>query len=215
MKEDIKIAAKITAASTLKWLVIVLIGNLFTLTCFLIILFQNISFAGGGHGNVYAFIINLFFHNTCGFILLVGAPIFAFLYFAIANKIAIQTMIHQLWQNKMGSYIDAKVIMIVDKLVESNDWTSSTSNDAMLRLKLLEANRSDNESSKIKKKVIGYIFAKIQLDDIDFSNQDLKFSNVVSTKLNNFVSETVEPSFLFFWLLLFFQLLLIIVAQFF
>lgn len=215
MKEEIKVVAGISAKASLKWLVIIIIGNLFTLICFLIILFQNAAFAGGGHGNVYAFLSGLFLNNICGFILLAGAPVFAILYFLIANKAAIQQMIYLTWKNKVfASYIDSKVVFLVDKITASNNWSSNVSNKALLKMQLLEANRNDKESSKIKKKVINYLFQKINLDDVDFSNKNLKISEVVSVKLNQFISETVEPSLLFFWLLLLIQVVLFIVAQF-
>ncbi|MBZ4033643.1 hypothetical protein K6T82_02625 [Flavobacterium sp. 17A] len=215
MKEEIKIVTAISAKSSLKWLVIMIIGNIFTLICFLIILFQNGSFAGGGHGNIYAFLSGLFLNNICGFILIAGAPIFAILYFLIANKAAIQQMIYLTWKNKgFADFVNSKVVVLVDKLASSKNWTGTISNAAMLKLQLLEANRNDKESSKIKKKVIGYLFRKINLDDIDFSNKELKLSEVISIKLNQFISEAVEPSLLFFWLLLLFQVVLFIAAQF-
>jgi len=215
MKEEIKVVAGISAKSSLKWLVIMIIGNLFTLILFLIILFQNADFAGGAHGNAYAFLSGLFLNNIYGFILLAGAPVFAILYFLIANKAAIQQMIYLTWKNKVfASYIDSKVVFLVDKLTASNNWSSAVSNKALLKMQLLEANRNDKESSKIKKKVINYLFQKINLDDVDFSNKDLKRSEVVSVKLNQFISEAVEPSLLFFWLLLLIQIVLFVAAQF-
>ncbi|MGE8339601.1 MAG: hypothetical protein ACN6OI_01090 [Flavobacterium sp.] len=215
MKEEIKVVAGISVKSSLKWLVIMIIGNLFTLILFLIILFQNADFAGGGHGNAYAFLSGLFLNNIYGFILLAGAPVFAILYFLIANKAAIQQMIYRTWKNKVfASYIDSKVVFLVDKLTASNNWSSAVSNKALLKMQLLEANRNDKESSKIKKKVINYLYQKINLDDVDFSNKDLKRSEVVSVKLNQFISEAVEPSLLFFWLLLLIQIVLFVAAQF-
>jgi len=85
----------------------------------------------------------------------------------------------------------------------------------MLKLKLLEANKNDKESSKIKKKVISYLLNKISFDNVDFANKDLKLSEVISGNIKRFVSETIEPSFLVFWLLFLFQLVLIVVAIFF
>jgi hypothetical protein len=215
MKEEIKIVARITVKSSLKWFTIVSIGTLFTLICFLIIIFQDNGGSGGGHGSVYAYLVNLFSYNFCGFLLFIGTPIFVLGYFMIANKVAIQTVIHQIWENKMGSFIEEKVVFLVDKLTASNNWTNSISNKTMLKLKLLEANKNDKESSKIKKKTISYVLNKISFDNVDFANKDLKLSEVVSGNINKFVSETIEPSFLFFWLLLLFQLVLIIIAIFF
>jgi hypothetical protein len=215
MKEEIKSVASISAKSSLKWLVVMISGNLFTMIIFLIILFQNGSLAGGGHGNAYAFIMGLLLNNICGFILFVGAPIFAFLYFLIANKAAIQQIIYLTWKNKtFAGYVNSYVVLLVDKITASNNMASRISNGAMLRLQLLEANKNDKESSKIKKRVINYIFKKVRLDDVDFSNKDLKLSEVVSMKINQFISEAVEPSLLFFWLLLLLQVVLFIGAQF-
>ncbi|AWK06771.1 hypothetical protein HYN56_22075 [Flavobacterium crocinum] len=214
MKEEIKIVAGISAKSSLKWLFIMISGNVFTISCFLIILFQNAEFAGGGHGNAYAFLAGLFFNNICGFILFAGAPVFSFLYFVIANKAAIQQMIYLAWKNKtFAGYIDSKVILLTDKLAGSNHWVSSMSDESMLRLKLLEANKNDKETSRIKKRIINYLFQKIRLDDVDFSKEDLKLSEIVSMKINGFISESVEPSLMFFWLLLLIQIVLFVVAQ--
>lgn len=210
MKEEFKIVASITAKASLIWLVVVLAGNLLTFICLLTILFQKSTTLTGGHGNLYAFIVDLYLNEICGFILFIGTPIFAFLYIIIANKITIQTIIHNLWKNKMESYISSKVVFFVDKLTTANDWTSTISNGAILKLKLLEANRNDVENSKIKKRIINYLFTKIKLDDIDFTNKDLKMSEIITYKLNNFISEKVKPSFLFFWLLVSFQLILAI-----
>lgn len=214
MKEELKLAAKITAKTSLTWVTIFLTGSILTMISFFLILFQNTTFAESAHGAVYAFIINLFLNNLGGFILFIGAPVFVFLYFMIANKIATQSMIYHLWENKMASYIDAKVVLIVDKLTASNDWSSTISNEIVLKLQLLEANRNDKESSKIKRKTISYLINKIELDDIDLTNKDLKLSNIISYKLNKFMSESIEPSFLFFWLLFSLQFVLAIWAQF-
>lgn len=215
MKDEIKVIGSITAKSSLKWITIVLVGNFFTLLCFFTILLENMRFARGGQGAVSAFFSNLFSHNICGFLLFVGAPIFAIGYFMIANKIAIQSIIHQLWTNKLDRYLEGYVISLVDKITASNKVANSISNEAILRLQILEANKRDQESSRIKKKAIAYLFEKIQMDDIDFSQKDLKLSEIISFKLNNFISETIQPSFFFFWLLFVLQLVLIIVSQFF
>ncbi|SFD16886.1 hypothetical protein [Flavobacterium phragmitis] len=215
MKEEIKMMAGISAKSSLKWLIVMVSGNVFTIICFLIILFQNADFAGGGHGNVYAFLTGLFFNNICGFILFAGAPVFAFLYFVIANKVAIQQMIYLTWKNKkISDYIDSKVVLLVDKITDSNSLVGTISNESILRLKLLEANKNDKENSRIKKRIINYLFQKIRLDDVDFSKEDLKLSEIVSLKINQFISETIEPSLLFFWLLFLLQVVLFVVAQF-
>jgi hypothetical protein len=214
MKDNLILVSKIAGKSFLKWLLIVVLGTFISVLFFLILLFQNFSLAGGGHGNALAFIINFFFNNLPGFILFVGAPIFLFLYFMIANKISIQEFIHQIYKNKAGDVLESKVTNIVDKVTDKNDWLKTISNETLLRAKLLETNRLSEDSSKVKKKAIAYLFKKISLNDIDFTNKDLKLSNVISSRLNNFILEKSKPSFLLFWILVVLQIVLFIWAQF-
>lgn len=216
MNENIKIASRITAKTFLAWSIVVFVGSIITFLCIPIVLFQvgDLGLAGGGHGSPFALVIGLFSTNICGFILFMGAPIFIGLYFTIASKIAIQSIIYQIWKNKAGSFVENKIIIITDKLTSKNDWTSFLSNETLLRVKLLEANKKDKETSKIKKKTINYLFKKIKLDDIDFTNDNLKLSDIILTKVIKSISETTKPSFCFFWLLISFQLILIICSQF-
>lgn len=132
----------------------------------------------------------------------------------IANKISIQEFIHQIYKNKAGDVLESKVTRIVDKVTDKNDWLKTISNETLLRAKLLETNRLSEDSSKVKKKAIAYLFKKISLNDIDFTNKDLKLSNVLSSKLNNFILEKSKPSFLLFWILIILQIILFIWAQF-
>ncbi|WP_117884504.1 hypothetical protein [Aureibaculum luteum] len=109
MKENIKLTAKITGKTALKWVFIFATGNLITLITFLIALFSIIELAGGGHGSIIALFVGLLSTNFFAFLLIFGAPIFIILYFIIANKISIQNAIYLLWEGKLGDYISSKV----------------------------------------------------------------------------------------------------------
>ncbi|KAF2509963.1 hypothetical protein EYY60_10600 [Flavobacterium zhairuonense] len=213
MKENIKTGVTIIAKTTLKWLIVLTTGLLSSIMFFMIILFQNIRLAGGGHGNAIALMINLALNNPCAFILVVGSPIFILLYFLLANKIAIQSVLYLMWKNKAQNFVEGKIIRIVDKVTDNSEIVNSISNESILRLKLLQENNKDQEDSKIKKKVINYLFAKVKLDDIDFKNKDLKLSDIISTRISRILSEAVKPSYLFFWILLGIQLVLFIGAE--
>ncbi len=213
MKENIKTGVTIIAKATLKWLIPLATGTLFSVIYLMITLFQNIRLAGGGHGNAIALMINLALNNPCAFILVVGFPVFIVLYFLLANKIAIQSVLYLMWKNKAQSFAENKVIKIVNKVTDNSETINSITNESMLRLKLLQENNKGQEDSKIKKKVINYLFAKVKLDDIDFKNKDLKLPEIISTRISRILSEAIKPSYLFFWLLLVFQLVLFLGAQ--
>jgi len=214
MIENIKIYSKIAAKSFLKWLLIIGGGILLSTILFFIVLYQNIGMAGGGHGNVLALLVNTFSTNFPAFLLIVGFPLFIFFYIMIANKYFIQSSINQIWKNKAEAFVGEKIKNSVEKLVAKNDTINSISNASVLRLKLLEENRTNPESSKIKRKIVDYIIKKIKLDDIEYSKKDLRLSDIVVNKVNNFISESAEPSLHFFWILFITQIVIFIIAQF-
>lgn len=206
MIEHVRLAAKIGGRSLLKWILLVAAGCFLTFICVAVVLFDNAEMGGGGHGAVVGFILNLVFQNTIAFLLLVGAPVFIFLYFMVANKIAIATTIHQLLKHKAGEMISSQVGRLVDGLTKSETWVAKGSDAVLLRAKLLQANMDDPNTSKLKRKVIQYGFKKIQLDDIDLQDGNTKLSTIVVGKVERFMHETAKPSLKLFWLLVLVQL---------
>lgn len=213
MHEDLKLYAKITGKALLKWALVVTSGLTLTIVFFFFILFQNSAGAGGGHGSALAFVINLAAGNPCGFVLFAGAPVFTFLYFMVANKITIQSVIYDMWSKKASGFVEPTIKKIADRLTSKQNWINDVSNEALLRARLLDANKNEKTTSKTNKKVTNYILKKIRLDDIDFGNEKLSFANIISDKLKNYISEATKPSFLFFWLLFLLQIALFTCAQ--
>ena len=208
MIENIKIYSKIATKSFFKWLLLVGLGIGLSIIVFIILLFQNII------NNENSTIFNLYKTNWTAFILIIGTPIFIILYIIIVNKHFIQNAINQVWKNKAEGFATEKIKLIVDKLVAKNETLNSISNESVLRLKLLEENRTNPDTSKIKRKIVDYIIKKIKLDEIDYSDKELRLSDIVANKVNSFISESAEPSLLFFWIILVLQIVLFIIAQF-
>lgn len=212
MKESIKLYAKISGKAFLKWLFVIVSGIIITMIFFFIIMFKDISGAGGGHGNALAFILNLALQDFFGFLLFAGAPVFIILYFVVANKIAIQTIIYEIWTNKAVQFVEPAVQKIAEKITSKQNWITFASDQAMLRAKLLDENRNDKSNSSLNKRVLGYVFKKIKLDDIDFKDENLTLADILTLKLKNFISETTKPSFNLFWILLGIQVLFLILS---
>ncbi|KIA85458.1 hypothetical protein [Kaistella jeonii] len=151
MKENLKIASKIGGKTLLIWLTIFILGNIITFVVFLISIFENIEFAGGGHGNIFAFITGLLLNNFAAFLLIFGAPVFIFLYFSIANKISIQNAIYQLWKSKTGDYISDKIETITSELTDNKHWNNEITTEGILKARLLQATKSDPNMEKTVK----------------------------------------------------------------
>lgn len=213
MKESIKLYAKISGKAFLKWFLIVASGIVITLVFFFIILFSNASGAGGGHGNPFALLISLALEDVFGLLLFAGAPIFIILYFLIANKVAIHTVIYEIWTNKAVVYVEPAVQKIAEKITSKQNWISTVSDQAMLRAKLLDANKNDKSTSTLNRRVLNYAFKKIKLDDIDFQNEKLTLADILTSKLKNFISESAKPSFNLYWILIGIQVVLLICSM--
>ena len=210
MKENIKLTAKITGKTALKWVFIFAMGNLITLITFLIALYRNMEVAGGGHGSIIALGIGLVTTNFYAFLLVFGAPVFIILYFIIANKISIQNAIYLLWEGRLGDYISSKVGNLTKILTHKEGWKKELSDKAVLKAQLFQSAKDDVDTSKLQRKVILFGLKKIKLDDVNFQDKNVDLSHVITEKFNNFISETVKPSLKLFWGLVLIQIVLLI-----
>lgn len=213
--ENTKIAAKISGKIFLKWIFIFGLGNIVTFITFFIAIYSNIEMAGGGHGNIIALFLGLLLSNLLAFLLVIGAPVFLVFYFMLANKISIETAIYLLWKSKMGDFISEKVGSIAKLITEKEGWSKDLSDKALLKAKVLQLIKNDKNTSKLQRKVIEYGLKKIQLDDIDFEEEHINLATILTTKFNNFVSQTVQPSLKLVWILAAVQILLLIASFYF
>ncbi len=210
MKENFIAAAKIGGKTALKWAFIFIIGNVVTIITFLIAFFGNAELAGSGHGTIIGLFIGLLTNNFFAFLLIFGAPVFIALYIVVANKTSIQNVIYQLWQGKMGDYISSKVGAIAKNITDKEGWRKDLSDKALLKAKILQLAKNDEDTSKLQRRVISYGFKKIRLDDINFQDENLALSDILTQKFNNFISDTTKPSLNLFWVLVLLQIALLI-----
>lgn len=202
MNENVKTFTKIGVKSTFKWLAIFAFGIFISVMFFSIVLIQNREFMG------------LITQNPAGLIVLIGTPFFIFLYFVLANKITIQSIIYNIWVNKGHEFVEPLVEKIGTKITSKINWTSEISNHAILKAKLISENASDLETPKMQRKVLNYVIKKVNLDDINFKDENLRLTDVLVLKIKSFISTVSKPSYTMFWVLAAIQLLLFIVSQF-
>ncbi|SOS49415.1 conserved membrane hypothetical protein [Tenacibaculum dicentrarchi] len=213
MKENIKIAVKISGKTALKWIFIFSLGNIVTLITFLIALYGNIGLSGGGHGSIIGLFTGLITTNIFAFLIIFGSPVFIAIYFVIANKISIQNAIYLLWEGKAGNYISSKVENVTKKLTEKEGWKKELTDKAILKAKILQLTKNDNDTSKLQRKIINFGFNKIKLDEIDFQDENLNLSNFLTNKFNDFIAETTKPSLKLLWILIITQISLLICSM--
>lgn len=215
MRETLKTTAKITTKTVSKWILIVGIGIIVTVITLGIALYRNIGYAGGGHGNAIALFVGMLIGNFFAFLLVFGSPIFIGLYIVIANKISIQNAIYLTWKSKAGDYILSKVHSITKKLTEKEGWRKNLSNKMMLKTKVLQLAKDSHNISKLERKIIGFGFQKIKLDEINFQDENLNLSDVITRKFDQFISQIAKPSLKLMWILVLIQIILLIISIFF
>lgn len=130
----------------------------------------------------------------------------------IANKVSIHNALYQLWKTQAGDFIANQVEKITSKFTDKEGWQREITNKAILKAKILQENKSDPNSSKLQRKLISYGFKKINLDDINFQDENLKLSHILKVKFYDFISNTAKPSLKLFWILIFLQIFLLIVS---
>ena len=202
MNENIKTFAKIGIKSTLKWFGIFAFGTGITILFFTLVLIQNRKF------------FELTTTNPAGFTTLISVPLFIFLYFIIANKYTIQNIIYSIWINKGHEFVEPLVNKIGTRITSKTNWTSEVSNQVLLRAKLINENANDIETPKMQRKILNYVIKKINLDDINFKDENLRLTDVLVLKIKSFISTVSKPSLTSFWIVVLVQIVIFTVSQF-
>lgn len=217
MKKEIITVATIGIKSALKWGFILFIGNLISVIIFFTVIYSNKEFfGGGGHSNgfaaIFTFLTGLFSNNIFAFLSLVLLPAIVTIYFILANKTAIQNTIYLIWKGSTGDYISSKVKSILINITQNEGWRKEIANKARLKAKVMQATANDSNTSKIQRRVIKFGFKKMKLNDINFQDERLDIPETLTNRFNNFVTNTTRPSFLYFWILVIFQMTLFILS---
>ena len=202
MNENIKTFAKIGIKSTLKWFGIFAFGTGITILFFTLVLIQNRKF------------FELMTTNPAGFTTLISVPLFIFLYFIIANKYTIQNIIYSIWINKGHEFVEPLVNKIGTRITSKTNWTSEVSNQVLLRAKLINENANDIETPKMQRKILNYVIKNINLDDINFKDENLRLTDVLVLKIKSFISTVSKPSLTSFWIVVLVQIVIFTVSQF-
>lgn len=128
----------------------------------------------------------------------------------MAKKVSIQNITYLLINSQAGDYATSAIVSAAEKITQKKGWHSELINKGVLKAKMLQAAKEDPKTSQIQRSIIQYGFKKINLDDVDFQNEDLQLSIVLVAKFKGFFVELVKPSLLFFWILILLQMVLLI-----
>ncbi|MFH6994007.1 hypothetical protein [Flavobacterium sp. FlaQc-48] len=217
MNDNLKYATKLFGSATFSFIKINIIGQLFLIFISIISLCTIIyqSGTGTGHANGSAILLLLFALRPIGYTLTV-VSIFAvpFLLFSLGNKYIISKTINRLLSDK-GEVLLFPIIDKVLSKIKSNqpELLKTGADKTKLKLKLLQEIR-DSKENKWLKKIILYGFKKVNLDDVDFRDENVSFSDIIKTKIITGLKNISKPSRNFFWIILGVQITIMILIIF-
>ncbi|MFC7345549.1 hypothetical protein ACFQO9_02315 [Chryseobacterium zhengzhouense] len=213
--DEFKYVAKLLSRATLSFLKINLIGQIsIAVLCIItmvVIVSQTFNNGGGPvHTNGEAAIVVLFLTRPISFGLTVlsilGAP---FLLFTLGNKYVMFRTINRLISDKGEQLLFPIIDRILNKIKANQPQLMQSGVDkTKLQLKVLQEIR-DSKENKWFKKIIAYGFKKVELDEIDFKDENVSFTEIVKNKIIDKLKDISEPSRLFFYLILGWQALIL------
>lgn len=220
MTDNLKYATKFFSSAAFSFVKINIIGQLLifalSLATLLIFLFQSANGQGAPGGlAIIPITIMLFFERPIGFTLIaLFLFIIPFVLFSFGNKYIISKTIHKLLSDK-GETI---LFPIIDKVlgkIKSNqpELLKNGSDNTKLKLKLIQEISDSKDNNKWLKKIIIYGFKKVNLDDVDFTDEKISFTDIIKNKTISGLKDVSEPNRKFFWIILGIQILLLILVS--
>jgi len=220
ISDEVKYAAKLLSRATLSFLKINLVGQIaIAILCIItivVIISQTFNSGGGPvHTNGQAAIVVLFLARPISFGLSVlsifGAP---FLLFTLGNKYVMARTINRLIADKGEQILFPIIDRILNKIKANQPQLMQSGVDkTKLRLKVLQEIR-DSKENKWFKKIIAFGFKKVELNEIDFRNENVSFTEILKNKIIDKLKDISEPSRLFFYLILGWQTLILLLTVF-
>ncbi|MBS7233430.1 hypothetical protein KHA90_20660 [Flavobacterium psychroterrae] len=215
MNDNLKYITKLFSTATFSFIKINIIGQiliaLISVLSLSAIIYQSSSGPGLGHVNGIAVVLVLFALRPIGFSLVVlGIFALPFLLFSLGNKYIISKTINKLISDK-GEVLLYPIIDKVLSKIKTNqpDLLKKGTDSTKLKLKVLQEIK-DSKENKWLKKIIIYGFKKVSLDDVDFSDEKVSFSDIIKEKIITGLKNVSQPSRNFFWIILGIQITILI-----
>ncbi|PBJ07338.1 hypothetical protein [Flavobacterium sp. ACN6] len=211
MTDNLKYVTKLFSSATFSFFKINILGQLLS-AIILVISFFTIIYQSSprmGHVNGSAVLVILFALRPIGYTLTV-ISLFAvpFLLFSLGNKYIISKTIHKLLADKGETLLFPIIDKVLEKIkLNQPDLLKQGTDKTKLKLKLLQEIR-DSKENKWLKKIILYGLKKVNLDEIDFTDENVSFSAIIKDKIITGLKNVSQPNRNFFWIILGIQLII-------
>ncbi|MDR1876610.1 MAG: hypothetical protein LBQ84_03205 [Flavobacteriaceae bacterium] len=214
VKEHITYFLKISASAAFTFVKINLLGFVSTLAVLIIggilILLSNNN-AHAGHVGGEAFLIVLFVQRPLGcilWLLLLSSP---YLFFFLGNKYVVSKIINRIISDKAENYLYPLLDTVLQKFKEHQpELIKKGADNSLMKLKLIQEAKN-NVKNKWIRRIIVFGVKKMQLDDIDFTQENVSFSDIIKTKIINTLNNISAPNKNIFWIIIGVQWLILLI----
>lgn len=220
INDNVKYLAKLVSRATLSFLKINIAGQIsiaiLGVATIGIIIFQTFKSGGGPvHTSGEAAVLVLLMVRPVSFGLTIlsafGAP---FLLFTLGNKYVMTSTINRLISDRGEQLLFPIIDRILNKVKANQPQLMQSGVDkTKLQLKVLQEIR-DSKENKWFKKIIAFGFRKIDLNEVDFRDENVSFTEIIKNKIIDKLKDISAPSRLFFYLILGWMMLILVLTVF-
>lgn len=154
---------------------------------------------GGGHANGIGAILVIFVtfisNPKAGFLFILSVLVFPIIYYVLINKYAVRKGVYYISKGGALEWLLSKLRTYFGFLENKQPgWLKKISNAVMLKAKIYSAIAEDKNSSWLQRRLLKTSFSLVKLDDIDFKNENLAFTDIVIDKTKSTLTHFIEPS---------------------
>lgn len=205
MNENLKYIAKLSASAAASFLKINILGAVSTVIVFILeftILIKGIDAGHSAHASAIPFLLIMFFARPVGSVLwYVTCLASPFIFFLFGNQYIISKITNKVITDKA----DSLIIPILDRFLNKFHWKQpdvlrNTGDYSMNKMKIIQAIKNDKSENKWLRKIIVFGMKKVKLDDIDFTQENLNFYDIIKVKTIQALQNISEPSRSMLWI---------------
>lgn len=205
MKENFTYFAKLSTIAITSFIKINFLAVFSTVIVVIIeffLLSKSVDAGHSAHVSAIPFLVLTFFARPIGSILWYLTCIFSpFIFFALGNKYILSKLANKLITDKSESLIHPLLDKVLMKFKTKQPEVLKNSGDFTLnKLKIIEDIKNDKTENKWLRKVIVFGMKKIQLDDIDFNQDNQNFYDIIKIKTVQSLKNISEPSRKSIWI---------------
>ncbi|MFD2907646.1 hypothetical protein ACFSX9_02755 [Flavobacterium ardleyense] len=205
MNEHFKYFAKLSATAIWSFIKINLLA-VFSTTLVVIIEFfllaKNIDSGSSGHVSALPFLVMAFVARPVGCILWYATCIFSpIIFFGLGNSYIISKLANKLITDKSENLINPLLDRVFKKFqVKQPEVLRNTGDYSLNKLRIIQEIKNDKSENKWIRKIVVFGMKKIQLDDIDFNQDNQNFYDIIKFKTIQGLKSITKPSRKPIWL---------------